>query len=410
MIKNTSTFQTVGKTICVFLLGFFLLGITLSPTITLAQNSNTPATGTLLPPPTNTTGPATLPVNAGGGANAGVTVLSGAASTATVRPSTDKYGPSCSGTTCKFIFLAPLPLEGISGTGEFNLGGEGATTYVKGLYIFGVAIAAGLAVIMIVIGGIEMSTVDAMSGKIDGGGRKKINAALSGLALALLSYLILSTINVNLLSSNFVPGQITNIDTGIGQGDGGNIVVIPGPSGNSNPTGNLYDQNNPNYAGTGPIAQRFPNAEWETHARQLITQSNLPNTRPSDIASFFPDGQPSVDNWMKLLTAMITKESGFRPGLTYTESFNDSSGNRVISTGLLQLSQESARGYGFSGITTEALKDPFKNLEVGIHILSHWVTRDGCIACGTQSGGGRYWSVLRPSGKLSEVKSMTNSM
>lgn len=92
-----------------------------------------------------------------------------------------------------------------------------------------------------------MSTVDAMSGKIDGGGRKKINAALSGLALALLSYLILSTINVNLLSANFVP-KVIDADPGIGFSVNPVIRIVPGSpgtggvvggSGTALPTGSL---------------------------------------------------------------------------------------------------------------------------------------------------------------------------
>ncbi len=146
----------------------------------------------------------------------------------------EAYTPSCTGASCKFVFLAPLPIDGITPAnakektgGDIDLGGEGATQYVKNLYIFGVAVAAGLAVIMIVVGGIEMSTVDAMSGKIDGGGRKKINAALSGLALALLSYLILSTVNVNLLSANFVP-KVIDADPNIGFSVNPTITVRPG--------------------------------------------------------------------------------------------------------------------------------------------------------------------------------------
>jgi 3D (Asp-Asp-Asp) domain-containing protein len=213
------------KTLSIVLLGFFgmcfIVAPLLTPSLALAQGWAliTPQGVPTSPPVATPQGQATiLPAPS-------------AAQTTAVKStkSTDAYSKSCSASTCKFIFLAPLPIEGIGKSGEFELGGDGATAYVRGLYIFGVAVAAGLAVIMIVVGGIEMTTVDAMSGKIDGGGRKKINAALSGLALALLSYLILSTLNVSLLSSNFVPAQI-DADSSIGKGDGGNIVVVSGPA------------------------------------------------------------------------------------------------------------------------------------------------------------------------------------
>jgi soluble lytic murein transglycosylase-like protein len=104
---------------------------------------------------------------------------------------------------------------------------------------------------------------------------------------------------------------------------------------------------------------------------------------------------------------MIQYESGFDPSQTYTESFTDRSGNRVVSTGLLQLSQESARGYGHS-VTTQDLMDPYVNLQVGVDILEHWVSRDGVIAGDGNTGGGRYWSVLRPTGKRQNIINSIN--
>lgn len=71
-----------------------------------------------------------------------------------------------------------------------------------------IGIAAALAVIMIVIGGIEYMSTDAISGKSDG--RKKIENALWGLALAISSYLILSTIDPYFLNSDIDVNQAQN--------------------------------------------------------------------------------------------------------------------------------------------------------------------------------------------------------
>jgi hypothetical protein len=51
---------------------------------------------------------------------------------------------------------------------------------------------------MIVIGGVQYLSTDAISGKNEG--RKKIENALGGLLLAILAWLILNTINPELLN------------------------------------------------------------------------------------------------------------------------------------------------------------------------------------------------------------------
>lgn len=61
------------------------------------------------------------------------------------------------------------------------------------VFNFGIAAAVALALIMIIWGGIEYMTTDAWQNKEDG--KKRIMDALYGLGLALISYLILFTIN-----------------------------------------------------------------------------------------------------------------------------------------------------------------------------------------------------------------------
>lgn len=83
---------------------------------------------------------------------------------------------------------------------------DGLSAYLGNMYTFGVAIATLLAVIMIMWGGIEYMSTDSMGGKE--GGKEKISNALFGLLLALGSYLILRTINQELLSTKLNIGTV----------------------------------------------------------------------------------------------------------------------------------------------------------------------------------------------------------
>ena len=151
-----------------------------------------------------------------------------------------------------------------------------------------------------------------------------------------------------------------------------------------------------------PLNKSWPNAEWAEYAYEKVAV--LPRT--SDEKEFCPQGLTRA-NWVHLLAAMSRYESNFKPTLEYKERFKNGRGEYVISTGLFQVSYESSRGYGFKGITTKELKDPYKNIDVAVSILKKWTLRDGVVANHSGSswrGGSRYWSVLRPSGKLQAVK------
>jgi hypothetical protein len=78
-------------------------------------------------------------------------------------------------------------------TTDGKLGIADLPNFLSKVFDFGIALAAALAVIMIAIGGIEYMTTDSWFGKEDG--KKKVNDALMGLGLALISWLILWTIN-----------------------------------------------------------------------------------------------------------------------------------------------------------------------------------------------------------------------
>lgn len=97
------------------------------------------------------------------------------------------------------------PLSALPGTTlDKNCAGKDCKTninvYLLGMFKLLIGVAGVLAVIMIVIGGIQYMSTDAIGGKLDG--KEKIKQALGGLLLAVVSYLLLQTINPNLLNIN----------------------------------------------------------------------------------------------------------------------------------------------------------------------------------------------------------------
>lgn len=88
--------------------------------------------------------------------------------------------------------LAPLPHTVPEGQPTTDL-----VTYVTGMIKLLIGIAGVLAVIMIMIGGIQYMSTDAISGKEEG--KDKITQALLGLVLAVAAWIILNTINPDLL-------------------------------------------------------------------------------------------------------------------------------------------------------------------------------------------------------------------
>ena len=130
-----------------------------------------------------------------------------------------------------------------------------------------------------------------------------------------------------------------------------------------------------------------------------IRRQGLDQLSPSDAQLYFGRPNPTAEDWADLMTVMMSMESNFRSDLTYRENFTDRNGDNVVSTGLLQLSQESLRGYGYN-YSTEDLMNPSVNISAGVGVLRHWVERDGVIGNGGNTnssarGGSRYWSVLR---------------
>lgn len=68
--------------------------------------------------------------------------------------------------------------------------------YVNPMFAFGIGVAAGLAVFMVIIGGLEIMLSNGDEGKM-GEGRQRILAAIGGLLLLVFSATILHLLNPN---------------------------------------------------------------------------------------------------------------------------------------------------------------------------------------------------------------------
>jgi amino acid transporter len=84
-------------------------------------------------------------------------------------------------------------------------------SYLQAMYRIGIGACFVLGVIMFTWAGIEYIVSESMNTKEDA--KKRINAALIGLAIALVSYILLNTINPDLLKLQDLSTQVTTNPT-----------------------------------------------------------------------------------------------------------------------------------------------------------------------------------------------------
>ncbi len=117
-----------------------------------------------------------------------------------------------------YHFLAPLPCDGANCTNgqlkDFDPTQKDVlTSYLNTMIRIIIGLAAVLAVVMIVIGGIQYMTSELISSKE--AGRSRITQAILGLLLALGSYALLNTINPEILKSEVnIPDATVQVDLG----------------------------------------------------------------------------------------------------------------------------------------------------------------------------------------------------
>ncbi|MDQ5911884.1 MAG: hypothetical protein QG568_97, partial [Patescibacteria group bacterium] len=131
---------------------------------------------------------------------------------------------STSNTSGGLSYTLLAPIKTFFPSGSVNISDGGLGVYLNNMYRIGIAVATGLALVMIVVGGLQYVSTDSIQGKSDGKGR--IQDALIGLLLALTSYIILNQINPNLLRSELKvaatksTGRVNTVDVQLVEGGG----------------------------------------------------------------------------------------------------------------------------------------------------------------------------------------------
>lgn len=140
--------------------------------------------------------------------------------------------------------------------------------------------------------------------------------------------------------------------------------------------------------GWDPSWSDFTKSALQTYGKELLA-ANPRGLCPGD----------KITAYTNILIKLAKFESNYDPELEYKENFKDRFGNYVISTGIMQVSQESCGGYGMK-TTTKQLKLVEKNLECAVRIMNKWVAADKTIAGGPPwVGASRYWSPFREESK-----------
>jgi hypothetical protein len=119
----------------------------------------------------------------------GFTALSSATPVEAATESTVQCAPDAA-----FCAIAPIP--GL--TDNITPNADGVALFLNNLYLFCIAIAVTLAIIMIIWGGLEYATQDSPFGKSDG--KSKIYNALWGLVLVLAPFVVFTIINPAILN------------------------------------------------------------------------------------------------------------------------------------------------------------------------------------------------------------------
>ncbi|MCR0984254.1 transglycosylase SLT domain-containing protein [Roseomonas populi] len=178
------------------------------------------------------------------------------------------------------------------------------------------------------------------------------------------------------------------------------LAAAPAPSG---PSPARWDSR-PN----GREWSRLALAGLEAHAQPLLAFT------PRDIAAYCPryaaaDRNGRAAFWVGLLSVLAGYESNYDPSVSFQESFPDAQGRPVISRGLLQISRESANGYGCEIGDDRTLHDPAVNLSCAARIVNRLVTRDGMIASDSSpwKGMAAYWSPFRRADRKAEMAQWT---
>lgn len=183
--------------------------------------------------------------------------------------------------------------------------------------------------------------------------------------------------------------------------------------------------------GSSKIENALPSAQWDNNpSGSLWTRytliavtkhgSNLLSSTPADMQSYCPkyeklNTQDRRSFWVHLISSLAKFESNHDPKVRFNETTVDpgmltKQGEPIISRGLLQISKESANGYGCKITDELELHDPNTNINCAVRILDRWVGKDKVISGqqdGKWQGAARYFSPFRNPSKLSHMQSQS---
>ncbi len=189
----------------------------------------------------------------------------------TVCPEGTVIGPNGNSCVPTYQLLAPLPNMGEN----FNPADQSALgTYLNLMIKLFIGICAVLAVIMIVMGGIEYMTSELISSKEHG--KEKITGAIFGLLLALGAWLILSTINPDILKTDLSSLTAVTVEVGI---DDLPQIPVNGRYANGAVFGAPWD-NTVGQIATLPYGVSVYNSQCST-----VGQTNCTSTRGLDVSA-----------------------------------------------------------------------------------------------------------------------------
>lgn len=148
-------------------------------------------------------------------------------------------------------------------------------------------------------------------------------------------------------------------------------------------------------------------AGWSAALESLVDQHFSVLDQARDIATFCPNysslsHEERVNLWADVFAATAYFECSWNPASSSVDVGNQSNPD-TWSVGLLQLSVVDQANYGFPfGYSYSDLKDPVKNLTLGVAIMAKQIAKKGkvLIAAGET---GLYWATLHPGGKYDET-------
>jgi len=331
----------------------------------------------------------------------------------TVTSSTSSTNTSTSNTSSseitKYTALSPIPgltSSDVTLSTSGDKSGTGLSEYIEGLYKWGVGLTSGLAVLVIMWGGVGYMTSAGGSGVEEAKGR--ISAALTGLMLALGSFIILQTINKDLLKTTFELSELTVTST---SGTSGNSYVSTtgGTSSGTSASGTTSTGSGTSgtgATGTGSIATNalngmtFPDQSLNDYTLQQISSSGLLDMNPSDAAKYFPNGQVTAEGYVSVLASIAESESSFNAtdnnNHAHVDYTDKETGLPVYSEGLYSLSETDSAVKSVAsqnGVSVQqVLSNANYSTQAAISILKSQIQSQGTITGGATTG---YWGPLR---------------